>query len=323
MYKKNISLVIIGVYYGTFPDWLPYWLKSCADNPTIDFLIATDTHLQNIPENVYLINLSMKQFKALAEEKLEMEIAFERPYKACDLKPAYGKILSDYIVDYDYWGHCDFDLIWGDIRYFTEMYSIEKYDKFLPLGHLALYRNTEECNNYYKLPGSNCGTYQQVFSSSQGFAFDETDGIYSIYKKNNLPMFTGRIFAEIKTYHHRFRLKQCDRNYRQQVFYYENGKMYRAFVDKGQVKTEEYIYIHFRRKLLSESEKKWEKLDSFYIGPNGFQEKEPGIPELEDIKKYNHNPGVIYETLETLKFCLKNINKVKSKISNEIVARRM
>lgn len=306
-----------------FPGWLSYWLKSCADNPTIDFLIVTDIHLENIPKNVHLLDLSMKQFKALAEEKLEMEIAFDRPYKACDLRPAYGKILCDYIAGYDYWGHCDFDLIWGDIRYFAERYSIEKYDKFLPLGHLALYRNTEECNSYYKLPGSNCGTYKEVFSSNQGFAFDETDGIYSIYEKNSLPMFTGRIFAEIKTYHRRFRLKQCDKNYRHQAFYYENGKVYRAFVNKGEVKTEEYIYIHFRRKLLSEPKKNWENLNSFYIDPDGFHEKPPGIPTRKDIEKYNHNPGVIYETLETVRFCLKNINKVKTKISNEIIARKM
>ena len=316
--KNNLKIAIIGVYYGTFPDWIQYWLKSCRDNKSIDFFLVTDIKGMQVPDNVKIINMSLNQLKQLAEEKLGMKIILERPYKVCDYRPAYGVILDKYIKEYDYWGHCDFDLIWGDIRYFIEKYDIEKYDKFLPLGHLALYRNTKKCNEYYKLPGSRCGDYEKVFTSDNNFAFDETAGIYSIYQKNNLAMFSNRIFAEIKTFHKRFRLKKCDKNYYHQIFYYEDGKVYRAYKKKKEIKTEEYIYIHFRRKISADKSKNYEELDSFYITDDGFIKKDKGVPTLKEIKKYNHNPGLIVEWFESISFCIKNFKKMPDKLISKI-----
>lgn len=312
--ENKLRIAIIGIYYGTFPDWMPYWLKSCQSNSTIDFLLVTDIKNIEVPNNVHVMNMSLKELKKLAEEKLKMQISLEKPYKICDYKPVYGVILEEYLKEYDYWGHCDFDLIWGDIRSFIEKYEIEKYDKFLPLGHLALYKNTEKCNNYYKLSGSKCGDYKNVFQNDNNFAFDETDGIYSIYKKNNLKMFTDRIFAEIKTFHKRFRLKKCDKNYKHQVFYFEDGKIYRAYEKKGKIKTQEYIYIHFRRKLPVDELINFKDIDNFYITYDGFVEKTKGIPTIKEIEKYNHNPGNIIEGIETIKFCIKNLKKIPQKV---------
>lgn len=306
---KNLKIAIIGIYYGTFPDWMPYWLKSCEDNETIDFLLVTDIKNIDVPKNVHIIDISMSELKKIAEKKLEMDISLEKPYKLCAFKPVYGKILSDYIKNYDYWGHCDFDMIFGDIRYYIDKYDLNQYDKFLPLGHLALYRNTEKVNNYYKLPGSKCGDYEYVFRSKENIGFDETYGIYSIYKYNKLPMFSKRIFAEIKTYHERFRVKFREINYYNQVFYYENGKVYRAYKKKGKIYIQEYIYIHFRRKLNADKNMKFSNLSCFYITNKGFYNKEKGIPSLEDIKKYNYNPGYLKEIKETIKFCIKKLNK--------------
>jgi hypothetical protein len=199
---------------------------------------------------------------------------------------------------------------------------MEQYDKFLPLGHLAFYRNTVECNHYYKLEGSRCGDYQTVLADENNHAFDEISGIYAIYEYNGLPMFIKRIFAEIKTYHKRFRLKKCDRNYKHQVFYYENGKIWRAYAGEGGIKTEEFIYIHFRRKLTADAAVSWKELKSFYLSPEGFHEKQPGIPDVKEIERYNHNPGNIYELCETLLFCLKNVKKIRSKVENERIARK-
>lgn len=307
---KNLKIAIIGIYYGTLPNWMPYWLKSCESNSSIDFLLVTDIKEIEVPNNVHIINMTLQELKRLAEEKIEMKISMERPYKICDYRPAYGEIFEEYLKEYDYWGHCDFDLIWGDIRAFIEKYDLEKYDKFLPLGHLALYRNTEKCNNYYKLSGSECGDYKQVFKSDDNFAFDETDGIYSIYERNNLPMFTDRIFAEIKTFHKRFRLKKCDKNYKHQVFYFENGKIYRAYEKDKKIQTEEYIYIHFRRKLPANKDIEFQDITDFYITNKGFIQKEKGIPSIDEIEKYNNNPGAIIEGFETIKFCLKNYKKI-------------
>lgn len=320
---KKIKIAIIGFYYGKFPVWMQYWLRSCYDNPSIDFIIVTDIEIDDLPKNVFVIHMTLLQVKVLFAEKLGMQIALDAPYKLCDYRPLYGVLLDNYIKDYDYWGHCDFDLIWGNIEKFIKQYSIEGYDKFLPLGHLSIYRNTDTVNNYYKLNGSKCGDYKTVLTNNMNFAFDETDGIYAIYKHNQLSMFTKRIFAEIKTFHKRFRLKHCDENYKHQVFYYEKGNVYRAYQKNGSIKVEDYIYIHFRRKLPVDDNKSWKDLSAFYITPNGFVDKNEGkVPTVKEIEKYNHNPGVFVEVIETLCFCMKNITKIKTKIENELVIHR-
>lgn len=314
------KIVIIGMYYGNFPDWMAYWLKSCESNKTIDFLLVTDIKKIEVPKNVKILNMSMQQLKELAERKMNMKVSLNRIYKLCDFKAVYGLILQDYIKEYDYWGHCDFDLIWGDIRGFVKKYNLSKFDKFLPLGHLSLYRNTNECNNYYKLSGSKCGDYKEVFTSDDNYAFDEIGGMYSIYKNNNLPMFDKRIFAEIKTFHKRFRLRKREKNYYHQVFYYENGKIYRAYKKGGKINLQEYIYIHFRRKLSADGTKKFQDINNcFYITDTGFYNKTEGTPNIEDIEKYNHNPGIIFESYETIKFCMKNYKKILLKIKDKLI----
>ena len=45
------------------------------------------------------------------------------PYKLCDYKPVYGLIFDEDLQDYDFWGHCDVDLIFGDIRKFINLYK--------------------------------------------------------------------------------------------------------------------------------------------------------------------------------------------------------
>ena len=247
-----------------------------------------------------------------------MEVCLEKAYKICDYKPVYGIIFKDYLKNYDYWGHCDFDLIFGDIEKFVKEYEIEKYDKFLHLGHLAIYKNNDKVNNYFKMDGSRCGNYKEVFTSDKNFAFDEMGGIYAIYKKNKLPMFSKRIFAEIKTFHKRFRLSKQDKNYKHQAFYWENGKVFRAYKKGKKIELEEYIYIHFRRKIPANSKINLNKINAFYITNDGFFPKEEGIPSLADIEKYNHNPGIIFENIETLKFCTKNFRKLPKKLKEYV-----
>lgn len=38
-------------------------------------------------------------------------------------------MFQEYIKDYDFWGHCDADLIFGDIRKFVTDDILNKYDR--------------------------------------------------------------------------------------------------------------------------------------------------------------------------------------------------
>jgi hypothetical protein len=212
------------------------------------------------------------------------------------LRPAYGLLFNDYLIGYDYWGHCDFDVIWGDLRNFFDTYHIEEYDRFLPLGHLCLYRNDEENNRRFMLSGSRYG-YKKVFTSEKNFAFDEMTGIGRIYLENNFKVFHNRIFADISNIYKRYRLAMGDINYEQQVFFWRDGKVYRAYMVDNEIKEEEFIYIHFKERGQLPFEKECLASSMFFITYNGFYAGKMPI-RISDIESYNPFPGTAYEKAE-------------------------
>ena len=298
-------IAVISVYYGALPPYYRLWLRSCAFNPTIDFFLVTDIDIdgRQLPQNVRKIPLSFDDFRELAAKKLGRPVRMDTPYKICDYKVMYGIILEDYLKGYDYWAHCDMDLIFGDLRSFFDTYQLSRYDRFLHLGHLSLYRNTPDCNQYFKLPGSKCGDWEHVISTPENCIFDEWPGICEIYHQNNLPMFEQRIFADISMRYSRFRLALKDKNYNQQVFYWENGHVFRSYWMHGAEHRDEFIYIHFQKRKFEKESFDAASATAFYIGPNGFTEKR-GAASLSDVEKINPYHGALYEKAAFIKVTL-------------------
>lgn len=298
-------ICVITPYFGSFPHYFSVWLESCRRNETIDFFLFTDAEYNGfIPENVRIVPMTLSTMKRIAEEKLGMSISLERPYKCCDFKPVYGLIFQDYISSYSYWGHCDLDLVFGDLQGFLNRLCYQKYDKFLPLGHLCFYRNTEAVNHYYQLPGSMNGDYTEVFTSDRIFAYDELGGIMQIYKANHLPMFSERVFADISHMYHRFRLSEyCnlegkDKNYPYQVFFWEDGHTYRSVLHDGKVEREEYMYIHFKKRPNYNVGFDVSRTNAFYITSTGFIEKTETELTKADFQRINPFRGELYEMIE-------------------------
>lgn len=298
------SVGIICAYFGKLQSSLDAWLRSCEFNPTIDFILLTDQPVQSTPNNVRVVRMTFAEVQTLVNEKMQSSVALERPYKLCDLKPMYGIIFEDLLRQYDYWGHCDMDMVFGDIRYYLDKYDLDKYDKFLNLGHLSLYRNSKENNLRFKQDGSKCGSWLEVITHGNGYAFDEINGIYQIFKTNQYPMFDKRIFADMTPIYRRFRCSQRDPNYDHQVFYWENGKVFRDYWINGEKEKEEFIYIHFqKRSFLNSFSPSFDikTATSFFIGPSGFWKKD-GPADINSVAAINPFRGHLYENIEWF-FC--------------------
>ena len=301
------KICVIGVYFGNLPNYFQLWLRSCEHNKAVSFYLFTDADSSEytIPENVRWITYSIDQMRERASEVLGFEAALHRPYKCCDFKPLYGKIFSEYIREFDYWGHCDFDLIWGDLSYYFDLYRINDYDKFLPLGHLSLYRNTAENNARHMLDGSKCGDYFLAFSNEDHRAFDEENGIGSIFEKHNFSYFKQRIFADISDTYKRYRCARKDKNYKYQVFFWREGKVYRAYWKNGKISEEEFVYIHFQKRGFLPVFGDCETSDGFFITNTGFYPLE--YITKETIKKYNPYKSFLFEKIE------KFVNRLKKR----------
>lgn len=149
-----MRIVLIVTYFGKLPFWFPAFQVSCKYNPEIKWLIFSDTPQPlGCPENLIFIPFSIEKFCDLASKKLGVQINLSANflYKLCDFKPAFGLIYEDYLGGYDFWGHCDIDIIWGKITNHITEDLLEKYDiltsrKKRISGHFCLYRNTNKKN---------------------------------------------------------------------------------------------------------------------------------------------------------------------------------
>lgn len=204
----------------------------------------------------------------------------------CDYKPAYGYIFENNIKEYEYWGHFDLDTVLGRL---TEFMPAQTYEKIYSHGHLTIYHNTEENNRRFMLDGAM--SYKDAFTTDNILVFDETNGIQIKYNLLKIPTYDPRCFADITRRTHKFNLSVIlpkpegfIYNYRHQVFYYENGGVYRAFLKDGEICTQEFNYIHFSSRKMPIH---FENAENFFITPDGFFEKTAPVCR-EDFDKYNY-----------------------------------
>lgn len=286
---------VIGIYFGTLRSDFALWLKSCEANSDIDFILITDANCSNynLPNNVFLYTSTLQEVKKRASKMLGFEVSLDFPYKLCDFRPAFGIIFQDLIEKYSYWGHCDFDMMFGRISYFFETYRIHDYIHFLTQGHLSLYKNEVNIIDNMFLKGSPYDA-KTVFTSKNNFAFDENYGIGKIYKRNNIPQFEKNIYADISPVWKRLRRSPYyiwdvpPKDYKHQLFIWEKGRTYWIYIDEnGTLKKEEVLYLHYqKRKLNIDNIKRIIDSDIVVITPSKFIPWEGDLTK-EDIYRLN------------------------------------
>lgn len=197
------TICMIGCYFGTLPSTFQLWLNTCKYNDTVDFLVFTDDERQfDIPDNVKLEYTKFCDLKNKIQSFFDFTIALDTPYKLCDFKPAYGEIFYEYIKDYDFWGHCDLDMFFGNIRKFLTDGILDRYDKILTEGHFVLYRNGEANHWYRTLPTKKYQKWEEVYQTAENCAFDEWaghcgGGMSSICEENKVRQYRERIQADV------------------------------------------------------------------------------------------------------------------------------
>ena len=128
----NKKVVLIIPYFGKVPDYFNLWLKSAERNSDYTFFIYTDLNFKvDENSNVKIKNISFDELKERIKSLFGNNIKLKSPYKLCDYKPAYGVIFKDDITDFDFWGFCDIDLIFGNLNHFISANCNSKLKHFL------------------------------------------------------------------------------------------------------------------------------------------------------------------------------------------------
>jgi hypothetical protein len=180
MPKTKYNIVLLICWKGKWPWYFRFFVHSVKYNPTIDFIIFTDEIIEiELPENIKIVNYSLDDIGLIASEKLGFIVSLPNAYKLCDFKPAYGYIFNEHIKGYDFWGHCDIDLIFGDIRNFMNNKLLRKNEVISSrhdyvAGTFTLYKNTAKVNSLFKLSKD----YKMVLTNGEHYCFDECNFLF-------------------------------------------------------------------------------------------------------------------------------------------------
>lgn len=245
-----LKIAFVVPYYGKLPAFFRTWAYTAGylKDQNIDFFLVTDLNIPfELPSNIKVVEMTFQELKQRIQTKFDFYISLETPYKLCDYKPAYGLIFSDLLQGYDFWGHCDVDVLWGNIRKFITEDILSTYDKIQYLGHFVLYRNCDEMNQLFKRRAGLFG-YRRVFSTPEYYSFDEHPGMMQIVRKYNIKNYIATNQADISPRCKSLNISRVD-NYSHQTLYWNDGAVIRAYRNEsGIVCKDEFMYAHFQQK---------------------------------------------------------------------------
>ena len=313
------SAVLILPYFGKFPDIFPLFLKTAAKNPNINFLIISDSEEnKDYPGNVIVLSQTFSEFRELMEKRLGQTIVLEKPYKLCDYKPVYGYVLSEQIKQYDYWGYCDCDLIWGDLYSFIEPLMEKGYDKIFASGHLTLYRNTQENNELFRTLDEG-ELFSKISKDNQIYWFDEDykgkNNIHDLFLKSGKKVFTEDFSVNFNIDTNCFQRKMystenrtyIDIPYEKEQYYWDAGKIYQVKKKEETLAITEYPYIHFQLRYMHGVQSVLSE-EQFKIVPNRFL-KHDKMPRTLD--EWKHERKVYFGGQRFIQLRRRIINKMK------------
>lgn len=272
--KKTILIL---PYFGEFKVWSSFFFHSVAYLRNIKILLVTDSDPGILNDNVILIRMTFNELKTLISNKLNCKENLETPYKLTDFRPAYGQIFEEHIGDFQYWGHCDEDMIFGDMDYFLNKYIVLDYDVISSQekhisGHFTIYKNNPLINNLFRLDD----IYLNVFTDQNHWGFDEI----SWFKDQSNSHYESSFTAILKQKEVKQELKikwglpiKDDLMFKNESFTWSKGHLYNQ-------SGEEFSYYHWNNLKRGVFFKfpKWHEIPStyhfnfwgFYLHPNSW-----------------------------------------------------
>jgi hypothetical protein len=293
--------VIIIPYFGKkLPVYFSLYLNSIEDNKDIDFMFFTDIEIrEKTPPNFLVKKISIIEFNELTYDATGINPRIsDYLYKLCDLKPLYGVIFQEYILDYDYWGFGDVDLIYGNLSdYLLEQVVSNKYDiislrKEWLSGSTCFFKNIKEINELF----CNSSDWQMVVENPRKhYGFDEvsmTTNHKQLYRRlekgvnlneveTEIESFTHVVRKISETYNVHFKSVICEKISRNMLLEFDNGRV--IVHKKGRsdfVVGTEFLAYHYiaEKQTVRFKFPDWNQIpDKFYISRFGFHRSRKNI----------------------------------------------
>lgn len=310
----NYRIALIVAYYGEYPSYFQNWLGCAKHNQGIDFYVITDssTEKYDIPHNVKIIRWSFKRLREKFQNQFPFKIWLKTPYKLCDYKLAYGKLLEEYLTDYDWWGYIDMDIIFGDLYKFCSRYLQDDYQRIDRNGHFSIFKNTEENRMLFLkvFPFMDVYKPKEVYKNGHAFGYDEVGGgrfrfgiTYGMEKSGMKVADLSEYVADIRITKKDFSSFRGDVEFQHEIFKWQNGILEEIHRDNEEIISSEIMYVHSQKRSM---EVTTNNHSEYYVIPNLIVEK-------YDIKTENKHISSELENHEWWMNLRKKIRKSRFK----------
>jgi hypothetical protein len=310
--KSKIAFII--PYFGKWPVWFPAFLKSCATNPSIDWIFFTDCNLDfKAPANTIFHLTSLQEIQQVISAKVGVTVNSPKPVKFCDLKPTYGQVFETYLAQYDFWGFCDIDIIWGDIRKFITEEMLNTYDIISSRihtisGHFTLLRNNSYCNTLYKKDE----VYKELFVQENYKWFDEDHFARIVageVQHNQLAVYWDQHLVNNE------KGRDSHQEYKLDKWLFDKGKLFDISAPSEQ--PVEHMYLHFINwKIKMKTCDIKPENEIFYISYTGIHSSPHSFPALLANKIQNVFYG--YYVREGIRIRKKKLKSLKKRAVNKL-----
>lgn len=323
------KIALIFPYYGKYPNYFNLWLKTAEYNPNIDYIFFTDRMpSESFPPNIIWNKMSFQELKDLIQTKFpDLSIVLDKPYKICDYRPAFGIIFEEYLKGYQFWGHCDPDIIWGKFDHFISDDMLDKYERIYTRGHLSLYKNNDKMNHIFMIPHGfkDCYDYKYVFSTPFGCNFNEWGTKYGyaiseICDRLGVITYDNIDFADIAYNKFAFTMA-VDEPFNAIAFESTPDGLFGYKKENGVLTKKEYLYLHLQKRDMVLDDSLTHTNDGiFYVIPNTFYGNCGGI-QIETL--IDNIPKRIFYTEWYKKRIKRFFNKLKQGALQQLIYRKL
>ncbi len=254
-------------HFGPRPPYFPLVVRSMARNPDVHWLLFTDRPVPDAPPNLTVRVCGFADLAARIRGHFDFEVSLERPYKVCDFRPAFGEIFAAELAGYDFWGHCDLDVLFGRI---SDHLPPEAFaaDKILFQGNFALYRNTPAAAGWYRHEVGKV-SYREAMTTPAAMHFDEWAGIRYIIEDLGVPAWHDDVIFDISFRRYRTRAEAPPgRDPRR--YAWEDGEVCEYRLEQGRVTRRTALLIHLQKRALRAPGPDVVAADRYWILPNRF-----------------------------------------------------
>lgn len=175
---SSSKVAIIIPYFGRFPIWMDLYLYSCSRQENVDFLFYTDCDFSNYNKykNIVFISITYGDYCKKISSFLNIDFCPENPYKIVDVRPFLGMLHDDDLVNYDWWGYADIDVLYGDLSILINSKNLHRYDVITThadrlAGHFTIIRKASR----YTQMGYNIDKWRTKLEDPRGLGVDEHD----------------------------------------------------------------------------------------------------------------------------------------------------